>query len=87
MLKIFFVVFSLIRIMNTANILVFWPLPIPSHFRSFEPLFTELAHRGYNVTVVSHFPKSIPVVNYTDITITEETKLKESMTMPGKYYL
>lgn len=72
--------------MNAANILVFWPLPIPSHFRGFEPLFTELAHRGHNITVVSHFPKSIPVLNYTDITITEEIKLKESMTTPGKYY-
>lgn len=70
-------------IMNAANILVFWPLPIPSHFRGFEPLFTELSRRGHNVTVVSHFPKSTPVVNYTDVTITDVSTLDETVTTPG----
>lgn len=78
------IVFLFIPISITAsNILVFWPLPIPSHFRGFEPLFTELAHRGHNVTVVGHFPKSTPVPNYTDITITDQSKVYESLTTPG----
>lgn len=70
--------------MDAANILIFWMLPIPSHFRGFEPLFTELAHRGHNVTVVSHYPKSIPVANYTDVEITYDTKFDESISTPGK---
>lgn len=51
----------------SANILVFMPMPIKSHFRGFQPLFEELSHRGHNVTVVSSFPLDRPVVNYTDI--------------------
>lgn len=82
-----YIVLSIISVMNAANILVFWPLPIPSHFRGFEPLFTELAYRGHNVTVVSHFPKSTPVVNYTDIVITDKKKVDDSITTPGKYII
>ncbi|XP_025408804.1 UDP-glucuronosyltransferase 2C1-like [Sipha flava] len=81
MLNVLFIVFSIIWITNAANLLVFWPLPIPSHFYSFKPLFTELALQGHNVTVVSHFPESTPMANYTDITIMDETtKYNESTT-------
>jgi len=52
---------------RAANILVFMPLPIKSHFRGFQPLFEELAHRGHNVTVASSFPLDRPIVNYTDV--------------------
>ncbi|XP_060866657.1 UDP-glycosyltransferase UGT4-like isoform X2 [Metopolophium dirhodum] len=52
---------------RAANILVFMPLPIKSHFRGFQPLFEELAHRGHNVTVASSFPLDRQIVNYTDI--------------------
>ncbi|CAI6351634.1 unnamed protein product [Macrosiphum euphorbiae] len=52
---------------RAANILAFMPLPIKSHFRGFQPLFEELAHRGHNVTVASSFPLDRPIVNYTDI--------------------
>lgn len=86
MLNVLCIVFSIISIINAANILVFWPLPIPSHFHGFEPLFTELALRGHNVTVVSHFPKSTSVANYTDITLLDETmKLNKSMLLPGTF--
>lgn len=88
MLNVLCIVFSIISITNAANILVFWPLPIPSHFYGFKPLFTELALRGHNVTVVGHFPESTPVANYTDITIMDETtKYNESITnrINGKF--
>ncbi|XP_022164054.1 2-hydroxyacylsphingosine 1-beta-galactosyltransferase-like isoform X1 [Myzus persicae] len=52
---------------RAANILVFMPLPMKSHFRGFQPLFEELAHRGHNVTVASSFPLDRPLVNYTDV--------------------
>lgn len=52
---------------RAANILVFMPLPIKSHFHGFQPLFEELAHRGHNVTVASSFPLDRPLVNYTDV--------------------
>ncbi|XP_050431334.1 UDP-glycosyltransferase UGT4-like [Adelges cooleyi] len=60
--------------LNAANILVFWPMPSKSHFRGFEPLFTELSRRGHNVTVVSAFPKANPPANYTDIPVGDVTQ-------------
>lgn len=50
-----------------ANVLVFMPLPIKSHFRGFQPLFEELSRRGHNVTVASSYPLDRPIANYTDI--------------------
>lgn len=50
-----------------ANILVFVPMPIKSHFRGFQPLFEELSRRGHNVTVASSYPLDSPVANYTDV--------------------
>lgn len=63
----FLILYSLAPFMLCANILVFMPMPIKSHFRGFQPLFEELSHRGHNVTVVSSFPLDHPVDNYTDI--------------------
>lgn len=83
MLNVLPIFFLLVPIVNAANILVFWPLPIPSHFNGFEPLFTELAYRGHNVTVVSHYPKSIPIANYTDIIIANKTVTNQ--TIKGKF--
>lgn len=40
-----------------------------SHFRSFEVLLKALAARGHDVVVVSHFPLSNPMENYTDISV------------------
>ncbi|VVC33706.1 UDP-glucuronosyl/UDP-glucosyltransferase [Cinara cedri] len=82
MFYVLYAFFAVIPFTDAANVLVFWPLPIPSHFHGFEPLFTELATRGHNVTVVSHFPKSKPVANYTDIAIIDQQMLDESLTMP-----
>nr|ATN96046.1 UDP-glucuronosyl transferase 343C3 [Myzus persicae] len=62
---------------QSANILVFAPMPFKSHFRGFQPLFKELASRGHNLTVVSTFPLKTPQPNYTDIPISiDENILK-----------
>lgn len=54
-----------------ANVLVFMPFPLKSHFGGFQPVFEELARRGHNVTVASPFPLPAGrrVANYTDLTI------------------
>lgn len=54
---------------NGANILVFAPMPMKSHFKGFQPLFRELALKGHNVTVVSSFPLEKPMKNYNEIVI------------------
>ncbi|XP_044733443.1 UDP-glycosyltransferase UGT5-like [Chrysoperla carnea] len=40
-----------------------------SHFFVFAPILRELARRGHEVTVISHFPEKNPLPNYTDISI------------------
>lgn len=61
------VFYTTTAVIKGANILVFMPLPIKSHFRGFQSLFEELSHRGHNVTVASSFPLDRPIVNYTDL--------------------
>lgn len=64
-----FKLLTLITATQSANILVFAPMPFKSHFSGFQPLFKELARRGHNLTVVSIFPLKTPLPNYTDIQI------------------
>jgi len=64
-----FKLLTLITATQSANILVFAPMPFKSHFTGFRPLFKELASRGHNLTVVSTFPLKTPLSNYTDIPI------------------
>lgn len=51
------------------NILALVPYNGKSHFDFAEVLFEELARRGHNLTVVSHFPKKRPFPNYHDISM------------------
>lgn len=51
------------------NILALVPYNGKSHFDFAEVLFEELARRGHNITVVSHFPKKRPFKNYHDISM------------------
>lgn len=59
----------LINESQCAKILVVYPSPSKSHLINGKPLFTELAQRGHNVTVISNFPLENPMENYRDITI------------------
>ncbi|XP_049963431.1 UDP-glycosyltransferase UGT5-like [Schistocerca serialis cubense] len=54
---------------GAANILAPVWFVSPSHFVMLGRLFSELAARGHNVTVLSHFPRQAPQPNYTDISI------------------
>nr|CAD7591387.1 unnamed protein product [Timema genevievae] len=52
---------------HSANILGIFPFPARSHLILITSLMKELASRGHQVTVVSHFPQEKPLQNYTDI--------------------
>lgn len=49
------VLFLRINYTSAENMLIVMPLPSPSHFTSFQPLFEELVLRGHNVTLLSPF--------------------------------
>ncbi|XKL67085.1 hypothetical protein PGB90_010505 [Kerria lacca] len=69
----FFIIVKLLLILccksNSKNILGLFPLKLKSHNLMFDSIMKELARRGHNVTVVSGFPKSIPIPNFTDIDV------------------
>lgn len=53
-------------VQNVENykILAIFPLPSKSHFVMFERLLKELAVRGHEVDVVSHFPQKKILTRY-----------------------
>lgn len=51
------------------KILGVFPHAGKSHFMVFLPILRELTRRGHEVTVISHFPETHPLPNYTDISI------------------
>lgn len=54
---------------HSLKILGIFPYPGKSHFVMIGALMKELAHRGHQVDVVSHFPLTNPIENYTDLSI------------------
>lgn len=62
---------------SKLNILAVLPHLGKSHFNVFKPLVEELARRGHNVTVISHFPRSKnakakePLPTYKDISLVD----------------
>lgn len=56
-------------LISSSKILALFPYIGKSHFDVFEPFVKELAARGHQVVVVSHFPQKYPVINYTDISL------------------
>lgn len=70
----------------SLNILGLFPYPGKSHFFVFRPYLEELAKRGHNVTVVSHFPQKVPHQNYHDISLAGKTKILEDVFPLQKSY-
>lgn len=70
----FFVVLLLMCVSHclAANILAFLPTFARSHYGGFQPLLKELAVRGHNVTVLSHFSLKNPPPNYHHIDVSKE---------------
>ncbi|TGZ54174.1 UDP-glucosyltransferase 2-like isoform X1 [Temnothorax longispinosus] len=57
------------QIANGYRILGVFPLQGKSHWIMQEALMKELARRGHQVDVVTHFPLEKPIPNYTDISL------------------
>lgn len=55
------------------KILVLLPYFGKSHWLVSKPLLEELARRGNEVTVLSHFPRKTPLKNYRDISMVGST--------------
>lgn len=67
----------------SANILAFLPTFTRSHYIAFQPMLKELAVRGHNVTVLSHFALKDPPPNYHHI----DVSVNETSTRSGNYLL
>lgn len=64
---------TLVRLSSCYKILGLFPHPASSHFNVFQPILRELANKGHEVTVVSHFPDPNPSKNYKDLTLPGQT--------------
>ena len=66
---IFLVIFGLclFHTAGTSKILAVFSHLGKSHFDVFEPYLEELAARGHQITVISHFPRKRATPNYKDI--------------------
>lgn len=73
MLSKLLVFFAILIACDGYKILGLFPHPGKSHFDVFKPLLKELALKGHEVTVVSHFPLEKPIKNYVDINLSEKT--------------
>ncbi|PNF23046.1 UDP-glucuronosyltransferase 2B30 [Cryptotermes secundus] len=58
-----------VTLSHGARILGLFPFPARSHLMVHKALMLELARRGHEITVVSSFPESKPIPNYTDIVL------------------
>lgn len=74
------VTFLFIVIANSAsclNILGIFPYQGKSHFFVHRIYLRELAKRGHNITIISHFPEKEPPKNYNDISLAGSIKILE----------
>ncbi|KAI8432277.1 hypothetical protein MSG28_004706 [Choristoneura fumiferana] len=80
---VFLVLTSTVR---SLNILGIFPYHGTSHFLVFRVYLRELANRGHNVTVISHFPEKNPPANYQDISLAGTIEvLKDDMPVEKSY--
>lgn len=54
---------------DAARILGVFPHTGRTHFLAFEPVLLELAKRGHELVVLSHFPQKRPPPGWTDISL------------------
>ncbi|EFA02977.2 UDP-glycosyltransferase UGT5 isoform X3 [Tribolium castaneum] len=64
---------NLFLLVHSYKILALFPHPGKSHVDVFLPLTKALARKGHEVTVISHFPLKTPQINYTDVSLGNET--------------
>uniref|UniRef100_A0A2S2PCQ0 UDP-glucuronosyltransferase 2C1 n=1 Tax=Schizaphis graminum TaxID=13262 RepID=A0A2S2PCQ0_SCHGA len=80
---LFFAVLLLLYVGHcmSANILAFLPTFARSHYGGFQPLLKELALRGHNVTVLSHFALKNPPPNYHHIDVSIKERQDNNFSM------
>ncbi|XP_011707628.1 PREDICTED: UDP-glucuronosyltransferase 1-9-like [Wasmannia auropunctata] len=69
LLSVFLAILALDQIANGYRILGVFPLHGKSHWIVHEALMKELARRGHQVDVITHFPLEKPIPNYRDISL------------------
>ncbi|KAG7302056.1 hypothetical protein JYU34_013510 [Plutella xylostella] len=75
----FAIVLLCLNEVSPLNILGIFPHNGKSHFFVFEPFLRELANRGHNLTVISHFPQKAPLKNYRDISLAGKLAVLEDV--------
>lgn len=76
----------LTRLIDALNILGIFPYHGTSNFLVFQVYLRELANRGHNVTVISHFPDKNPPANYHDISLAGTIEiLKDDVPVENSY--
>ncbi|XP_018319636.1 UDP-glucuronosyltransferase 2B31 [Agrilus planipennis] len=63
------IIFIFVPVVSNYRILALIPYNGRSHFIMFEPLLKELASRGHEVDVLSHFPQKEKIPRYTDYSL------------------
>ena len=58
-----------VTFIDSYKLLAVFPYFGKSHFVTFQPYLEELANRGHELVVVSHFPRDTPLKNYKDISL------------------
>jgi glucuronosyltransferase len=58
---------QILQLSDGAKVLGIFPFEGKSHFTVASALLRELADRGHDVTVVSHYPQTEKIANYTDV--------------------
>lgn len=77
----FFSILPLFFLCDAFNVLVLFTHPGKSHFMIYSPVFSGLASRGHNVTVVSYNPQKKTIPYYRDVTLGNECVKKGSEVM------
>ncbi|XP_008197588.1 UDP-glycosyltransferase UGT5-like [Tribolium castaneum] len=64
---------------ESAKILVIFPMPAHSHFSLGFRLAKELADRGHQMTVINPYPQKTPIKNYKDVSVEENVEFIEEL--------
>lgn len=75
-----------IQYVTSLNILGIFPYQGKSHFFVHRVYLQELAKRGHNVTVISHFPEKDAPPNYHDVSLAGSIKILEDATPLKRSY-
>nr|XP_018905658.1 PREDICTED: UDP-glucuronosyltransferase 2B31-like [Bemisia tabaci]XP_018905659.1 PREDICTED: UDP-glucuronosyltransferase 2B31-like [Bemisia tabaci]XP_018905660.1 PREDICTED: UDP-glucuronosyltransferase 2B31-like [Bemisia tabaci] len=73
------ILLSSTELASPAKILLLYPIPYPSHWKAFKPLFEELAKRGHQITAYTTLPGLKSFKNFEHIAISADTSKVDVM--------